>query len=887
MGLFSEKTIIVSSVVYNLAGDVDKRPNYLKGLVLKNVIADNRFSMTDTINSGYLHGPGMRFRNFASWAEGQGYNTAMGTVTAAIDFGNSINYTVLGGQIPHAVDETAVVQAARVGYGDFVEWAEEYVRTYYPALYDTDWAADYSAGTNQITIHWFGGGTTSFTPVDFDPHARYLYADYMLTTDVDYDPLVTGSTITLDPAESFPSTSGWTELSYTETLQSVTLTTFTDVLVEYSDARPDETSHTETNASSSYLETHGSWTKTVPLGITGNRNYAQIRTMYQDQTGVVVALAPVETVVTEDIGGGVTKTTTTTVVEQVVSLVRKHRTDTQDYSYQAFSELKSFRYRYATGNATLDAMFAVPDSSTRFFPYIPIRIDNAFISSTMPDKYALAKKAWKKLTGDKLDKTQAMIADNPDLGDIDYAYAVFGVSLNVKENACKKYQYKFFQSFFNSAEYDPTVYQTWKDGMIAAQASLYNWWVWRQGEGPEGSPTGEPEPAILPYPELPVSSVHTLSSGAPVMNFDMNIQWVDCQETVGVGVLGARDTLWWEYLGHEEFLYGYIVDGVLMYDAYPRKIEQVRLTWQDGANSWRSMTIRGLTHTNRIYGGQSVVISAGEAIADLDESGFIIPLHEGVYQAMSLVDSTQMSTACCNLVFNCYQVVKKKWYQTGLFKVILVVIIIVIAVYTGGLSASGTGLLGSNIAVGTALGFTGLAAVIVGAAANAIAATLLVTLIQKGATTLFGEKLGIIIGFVAGLFALQAGTAYMNGVSFTASLSSLVRAENLLKLTAGGINAYSQYMQVGVQETLQETAQITENYTATMDQIEALTKQNLGNGLANFNPLELTDAGQSYIAEPPDAFLSRTLMTGSEIATMSIDMLTNFVDATLNLNPAI
>lgn len=886
MGLFSSKTIVVSSVVYNLAGDVDKRPNYLKGLVLKNIIGSTGFSMAETIIDGYLKGPGIRFRNFASWAERQGYNAAMGTVTAAIDFGNSINNTVLGTQIPHAADEIVVVQRSRIGYGDYSDWADEFVRVNHPSLYNTAWAADYNETTGLITIHYADTSTESFTPVGFNPNYRYLYADYMLTTDVTYGPVVTGSTVVLAPAESFPSTTGWDELSYTESVVPVSLTTTTDVLVEYSDGRPNETSHNEDTVASSYIETHGVWTKRVGTGIVGNRNTAQIRTMYQDRTGTVMEGDPDVTVVTETIAGGVTKTTTTTVVAEEVNIARTHRTDTQDTSYQAFSELYTFRYQYATGNATLDAMFAVPDSSTRFFPFVPIRIDNQFISATMPDKFALASKAWRKLSGAKLSKTEAQIADNPDLGDIDYAYAVFGVSLNVKEQACKKYLYTFFQSFFNSAEYDPTLYANWKAGWMAASQSLYDWKVWRDGEGPEGSATGEPEPAIIPYPDLPLSSIHTLSSGAPVMNFDMNIQWVDAQETVGSGVLGPEDTLWWQHIETEEFLYGAIVDGVLMYAADPEKIEVVRLTWQDGPNSWRAMTIRGLRHSNKIYGGKSVDILAVAAINDPEESGFIIPLHEDVYKSMSLVDSTQMSTACCNLVFNCYQVVKKKWYQTGLFQVILVVIIVVIAIYTGYFSFEGVGLLGANVAVGTALGFGGLAAAIVGAVANAIAAMLLVMLIQKGSTLLFGEKIGTIVGFVASIFAIQAGTAYMNGVSFTASLGSLVRAENLLKLTASGLNAVSQYVQAGTREALQETMQITENYTDTMAQLEELTKQNLGSGLQNFDPLQLTDSGQIAV-ESPDTFLSRTLMTGSEIATMSIDMLTNLVDVTLNLNPAV
>ena len=58
MGLFSgSKKTYVSSVVYNMAGPEENRANYLKTLVISNVISDHDTSMSNTITQGYLGGP--------------------------------------------------------------------------------------------------------------------------------------------------------------------------------------------------------------------------------------------------------------------------------------------------------------------------------------------------------------------------------------------------------------------------------------------------------------------------------------------------------------------------------------------------------------------------------------------------------------------------------------------------------------------------------------------------------------------------------------------------------------------------------------------------------------------------------------------------------------
>ena len=104
----------------------------------------------------------------------------------------------------------------------------------------------------------------------------------------------------------------------------------------------------------------------------------------------------------------------------------------------------------------------------------------------------------------------------------------------------------------------------------------------------------------------------------------------------------------------------------------------IRLTHQISDTEWEALEIIGAVHDNLIYNNKSVTITATEALLDNEESGFLLPIHYATYREMSLVDATQLGTQTSFMVLNSYKVVKKKWYQTGFFK--LVVFVAVIAV---------------------------------------------------------------------------------------------------------------------------------------------------------------------------------------------------------------
>lgn len=825
MGIFSsKKKTYVSSVVYNMAGDETKRPNYLKTTIFSAIL--NRSNMSKAITDSYLHGPGMRFRNFAKWAHRTDYDDKVGLVSAQLMTGNSLDIDTLITQLDVPAGSTALVQSASVGEADYSYWVDQWLLINHPDKVISNYTTDYNNETGVITIIWEDTTTASFTPSDYDSRGKYIYVAYNTVADADETmPEVEGDPVLLDPEDDWPDTTGWTQVNE----ETVDDTTFTY------------------------------WERTQYMGHAPDRDAT-----YTLKETMIFADNP--------------------VLEE-----RQYRIDTQITYSSIRSPLRVFIYKYLSGNPVLDAMFVQSSTTGSFFPFIPFRIDNKFVSSThLPDVYDASKKAYKKATTGRYDEMIESLEDNESIDDIDFAYCVFGVSLNVLENASKKYIYRFFEEILNDYSDDGT-YSSWRDRWAAADASRAYWGNWRAAQDDPNNPLfGLPEPEQLPYPPAPISEIRITSDRRDVMNYDMTISWIHLNETYGTGSLksDANPGDVWLSLDRQEDLeerYWYEEEGRWAeVPRFVRSLDEVSINWQVSANTWRKISITGLKHRNLIYNGKSVDITGREAIEDPEESGFIIPLHEGIYRSMGMKDMTQMSTACSFMVLNCYQVVKEKWYQSGWFKIILIVIVVVITIYTGGAGASTAGgILGSNAAVGAAIGLSGTAALVAGAVANAIAAMLLMKVITKAAVAVFGEKWGAIIGAVAGVVALQVGTAIANGQSMASAFSGLMKADNILKLTSAVGEGYSGYVAASMKEIQQETEDVMANYEAESRKIREAWANTFGTDRGIIDPMDITNAFQ-VTRESVDSFLGRTLMTGSEVAEMSLDLLTEMVDITLS-----
>ena len=681
MGLFStQKKIYVDSVVYNLAGDEDERPDYLKAVTIRGIM--NRSpSLGRAINDSYLSGPGIKLRSFYRWAFE--HFDKIGIPTGNLTPVGEISAAVLEAQLPHAAGELVSVNYAEIDKADYGNWAEQWMLANYPDEIDSAYTIDFNEDTNVITITRENGSVYTITPTNYDVNGMYLYVVYNTYTLGSQDPLVTGSTVTIPNADAFPDLSEWNTVSDVETQHIDPLVKTVRTVVTYSDGSPGSDTTVTTNSSETWYERHAvfqkrDWLEDIDDGSGGTQVKSQISTMHWDVTGTKVAPVVVTSTDT-DMGGGVTKTTTVTTTTEDIDVDYTYRIDTQIQYENAYSKSKAYIYKIGGPNAALNALYAAPVGyEGEFFPVIPVRLNNRFVSDTYyPDLYPEAKKGYKKAMGASFDDLIEKIADNGHLGDIDYAFVVFGVSANVKEMECRKYLYEFFNNLKTNQDYDYDAwlqyvadYNAYKDSVEA-----YNRWIGRD------HPTGGRAPVVLPEPKFNRYFNNAVTMSQNKINYAVTLQWKYISESFGIG-LGKPDAkvgdCWFTTLSDLDLpvpLKQTTIQFSQLSDIWlTNKIQRVRLYWQTSANGYKYLDIGGMVHRNYVYKGKFTETTLKAGLADNEESGFIVPLHYNTFKETSLISSTQMATACCFMVFNCYKVVKIRWYQRGIFKILFVIV---------------------------------------------------------------------------------------------------------------------------------------------------------------------------------------------------------------------
>ena len=883
MGLFSsKKKIFVSSVPYNLAGDENLRPNYLKSLILGGILTQDNFEAGSTIQSGYLQGPGMKLRSFFRWAQ-RNYDYVGVPKGGLISVGN-IDNAVLAANIPHEADETINISEAVYDVADFFYWADQWMLENHADIYESEWASDFDDTTGEVVITLEDGVTEyRFLPTDFNNTGNYVYATYSISKDGSEGPIVAGSTVVLAPGDPWPDDTDWTVIDNITTPRTESLDTTVTSVSSFSDGRPDETTGpTVTTDTGPWSEVHASWFKDEYQGQDPlvDRLWSLKSFMYQDQTAHVEPVTTEETT-TEDIGGGVIKTTVTTTVTDTIVLDRSYRIDTQDITLQSFEGPYVFIYEIGSGIPAIDAMVDVEVPEEQYFPFIPVRLDNKFIDNDAFDDelYKIAKKAYKKSVGGKFAELIEKIEDNENLKDIDYAYCVFGVSLNVKELTCREYLYRFFKKLMLSQSFSEEAYENWQEANEEYTEAYEVWQDWKAAQAIGTDPLfGTPEPVVPPYPSLPSTEVKVSSQGeVSESNLDMRISWQTITETTGVGQAkpdAKKDDLWFGPVVRRKMFTG-------PYNSRFIDVDIVDLYWQDSDTTWRKLNLVGLVHRNYVYKGKYVETSLKEALEDEEESGFIVPLHNETYRSMPLVKSTQMATACCFIVFNCYIIKKIKWYQRSWFKIFLIIVIVAISIAFPPFGGAGAGILGSAASVGAALGFSAGLAILIGTVANMVAAAILMKIIGYVSVAVLGDKIGAIVAAVASVVAITVGTGMMNGGSFAQSLGSLGSATNILNLANAAGQGVQGYVQASIQDMQKSLQTFQEQMAQESEKLDDLYATNIGTDRAFFDAMSLISHEQ-YYPETREVFLSRTLLTGSDNIELSLGYITNFVSATLS-----
>ena len=810
------RQVSVDSVAYNLAGEEEKRPDYLKSLIVGNVLSGTRDSVSQTLQRGYLNGPATKLKQFYKWAaKPENYGT-IGVPSGNIHRMNLVSSDVLRDAFARIHGYSVWIQRAQVGDADYGMWVEQKILDMRPDLIGTEWTADYYPD-GYIYVFPVAGAPIMFAPVNYDQNASYVYAWYNEITSGTVGAITTGAWNDIGDAE-FPDVTDWTYESESDTGLVKTVI----------------------------------YSRMTYTGMTMDGAVYLRETRYLKET-------------------------------EGPPLVRSYRTDSQTLTGLVHGQSKVFIYKIGSGDAELDALALPTTEVGQFFPFIPVRINNSFLSDTyLSSEYHQCKKAYKKATGSNFDDLVEKIADNPNLADIDHAYVTFGVSLNVLENASRRYLYRFFQRLQQTQVGGPGIYTAWKAAMVTQQSVFNTWMAWKAAQSlSDDGMFGAPEPPRPVLPQMPGNEIRIVADQAGVAtHYDMRLSWLFISNATGTGKgkPGAkRGELWFEIRTPDSLLSTMYGGTGLENITSGASVNTVRLYFQEGNNTYRYLDIVGMEHINFVYGNKFVKIAASVALADTDESGFVVPIHYDIWREISLVQGTQMATASIFIIFNCFKIKKAKWYQKGIFQIVFVIAIAIVSVlFTGG---AGIGLLGAHMTVGAAFGLTGIAAAIAGSIVNAMAAMILSTLLNKLGAGIFGEQFAALFSAFVMAF-IGGGIINFETGAFAINWGDFLNVENLLKITNVLGQTYAGHINQGTAKIGKEMADYKDNAKAEAEKIQQAFFQDFGYGAGKIEPMMFVDVASAsrILAESSDTFLSRTLMTGSDIAELSRELLYNFVD---------
>ena len=918
MGLFgSKKKTYVSSTLYNLAGDPTGKPSFKRTAVAGAIVRGNDIP-TDLRNS-YLSGFAISTRSFARWGVTSGYNDAVGLMPSQMALQSSFSQTKIQEYLQQTYGGVQEVLQSGAGPADVSLWADKFMIDQHlsagaESLADGV-AYDYTVSADTTSLTVFVGDTPAAGAPDtrpsyvvplenFDRNANYVYAVYRANTQGDPKGTVLGDWRIIDGITiTGPNLTGWTLHSGTQNVSTpVVLRTTVTASTKAANGSITTAAPVVTTRTEQVPVTRDEWRREVYIGSSKTDSLdleAERQAIERDYSYVVVEKTT--TAVTTGSSGGVPTTTTTTTVRQEIQLQKRYRESVNTVTTRRYGPVKMLLYKVGTGVAELDSLFRLAPADVDWMPFIPVRLDNKFVEERDPELYQLTRKAFRKAFGRrvKLESIIESLEDNKSLKDIDFAHIAFGVSFNTKSQWGKQYIFTYLQKLAQATGSSKATFDNYNTQYNAHKNYAKAMQEWNTAQ--EGSWGGsQSKPVEVAAPVRPHSAISFKSSRSD-MHFNQRIEFDFLYEERGTGrrMVDGKPakigSLWWEILeeGTEDALLLDMRSGEnnqqgLFSRAFSRYLAAHALYWQASSREWHRMVIRGGKHINYPYRDHAITIYAEDALKDEDESGFFFPLNLAIFKGMGIVDGTEMNNCSAYLILNSYQVVKKKWYQTGIFAVIVAIVVIVISYFYPPAAGTAGGVLGTNAAVGAAIVGAGASAAVialVGAIANAVAGMILGAIIARAASKVFGNSiLGQIIAVAAVIMLGNYQTAGANGtsMSFAESFGSLMRAENLLKLGMSAVSGFSDYINASTMNILQEAEALREAYSAESRRIQEMYVEQFGAGKV-IDPMAFTTAGQGKV-ESMDAFLSRTLMTGMDIAETTHSMLSEFASLTLTLD---
>lgn len=498
-----------------------------------------------------------------------------------------------------------------------------------------------------------------------------------------------------------------------------------------------------------------------------------------------------------------------------------------EYSFVSLTKTinpNTVRYwTYKLGAGTYPSLDVMPSSGLgiQFYPIIPLRISNKSLTgdaSKDTELYKTSKKLLKKVSL-SISELDEGVNGNPDIDSVDHAYVVLGIDPRQSTDDVAEYLYRFFDSVRPKLKYSESDFTAWKNSQTNASYS---------------------------YITPPVNTI-TVKDGT----FDTDLNFYYISVSLKAGSIGPVGTYTSTYTGDKNMILGTAYD-------YDDPEGGITLRCQLTTGMYRELYVAGLSQTTAMYQAKDHIVT----LKSDENEVILVPLSYDILAQMPNLRANEVCYHSLKVVFHAYEKKKLKWYQSGFFSFVTIVVAVAISIVTQQWQV----LVAS---ISTAVG-AGVAAMAI-LAAKAVVMTILINATFRFIAKEFGVGVALALSLVATAYGLSG--QFIDG--------GLPMADSILSITGPGFNAVSEYQQAELSSLYSQIASYQAEVATKYEEIQAV-RDSLDQGQKLFDPMQIYTAVDMPYFESPSAFVTRK--TTTNVADLvGYSSIVNYVDNALDL----
>lgn len=494
----------------------------------------------------------------------------------------------------------------------------------------------------------------------------------------------------------------------------------------------------------------------------------------------------------------------------------------------ASGQIGYWTYRNGSGElAQVDSIYKTDfDKMGTYFPWIYYRHDKqnrVHEEYWSTEQYKSSKKLCKIIGMDYLEIGEA-INSNPDIGDIEQAMMIMAVAANSEDQIDLKYLYEYFSVMYYTTSGD-------------MQEFLNN---------------------PIEFDGFNARASHVIDLRDK--EFRMILRFQGIARKRRAGVIGP--------IGHYSGEFSNVVITEKYTDFEGMEAER---TIKNPYHSYCKQVTKGFYEEIRVYGLKvSYDIWRGKMTSAMGESeNLLVPLDRSVVGLFSLPEREMLYSRSLHNIFNTRITTKTKWYQSGWFKVVMIVVSVGLTI----LYPPGGAAMWATIA---AMGTMYLVIAVL---------TVIVTLFAiSQAIQLFAEVVGaewamvvavVLIAYGGGQAFSKAGTISLEAVKSAVANNFVQLGTNLAK---AGMGVHQAERMEAYNQEVQEFELFKETQIAELEEVRKLLDMK-----SLIDPFEFIGEQPLIIwGESPQDMYSRTVHSGN-IGIASLDVIPQYVQQSLTL----